>query len=700
MVKFTIIVVDAIKLEKCLNLCIIIIRSPILIINQRYYLRHKLKLLVLLRGGSILDHAIAVISPSSILTQKMEEEISRRNLNIVVKQAFTDDAINESEELILKGVRVLISRGHTASVLRENLDIPIVDVKHTFFDCYTAYFKARKISNKIVFLASSKEFESILHRSREFLKGIEILPIDLSEDEDVIDIRLKGLVDRGIEVAVGGLTLESKVKKLGIEYIMSEADSEAIDQALAEATHLAKIELEREERRIELENKYEMINSILNCVSDGVISYDRDGVIANVNYNAKKMLGKDILNKNVNDLFQSELFMKSIKEGKYFNNEILSIGKVSLVVNLEPIKVGSKVVGSVATLQKSKHIQEVEQKIRNSMLEKGHVAQAKFDNILGESQEINQTKNIAKKYAMSKSTVLIFGETGTGKELFAQSIHNHSDRNDKPFVAINCGAFPPNLLESELFGYVKGAFTGALNEGKPGIFQLAHGGTIFLDEISETPLEVQIKLLRVIQERKIVRIGDDKVTPIDVRIVAASNKDLKEEVNKGRFREDLYYRICVLELKIPNLEERKEDIPHLINHYIKNGQISINLITNKAINMLKETKWPGNIRQLNNIMERLAIVSVDGVIDSDMVNQVLDITTDDNVIVPDDEKTVKKDITEEELIKHVLIETKGNRKRTADILGISTTTLWRKINKYEEINEDFLERVKYADIDI
>ncbi len=506
-------------------------------------------------------------------------------------------------------------------------------------------------------------------------------------------------------MAIGGLTLEEKVKNLGIEYIMSEADEEAINQALEEAFHLARIEFEKEERRIELENRYEMINSILNSVSDGVISYDKDGVITNANHNARRILGKGVINKNVKEFITSNLFIKSIDEGKKISNEIIDIDKLSLVLNLEPIKVDSKVIGSVATFQKSKQIQEVEQKIRHSMLKKGHIAHARFEDILGESKEINQVKEIAKRYAEVDSTVLIFGETGTGKELFAQSIHNHSNRKDKPFVAINLGgAFPPNLLESELFGYVKGAFTGALSEGKTGIFELAHGGTIFLDEISEAPLEVQLKLLRVIQERKIVRIGDDKVIPIDVRIVAASNKDLREQVNKGLFREDLYYRICVLELKIPRLEERKEDIPYLINHFIEESKIPVDIITNKAVNMLKEAKWPGNVRQLNNIIERLIIMSSDGIIDSTMVEEVLDYSNKDNFkgnsVVRNNRLEIKEDCTEEELIKRALIETKGNRKETADILGISTTTLWRRINKYKSIDDDFLERVKYGKIDI
>lgn len=650
-----------------------------------------------------MENAIAVISPSSVLTTKVEKEIKRRNLNIHLRQAFTEEAVYEAEELILKGTKIIISRGHTAAVLRKNLDVPVVDIKHTFFDIYQAYKKAKTISDKVVFLASSEGFEYMLRRSEDILHGIQIISIDLNDSDDIINDKLRELVESGIKVAVGGLTLKDKVENFDIKYIMSEADEEAVSQGIEEALHLLRIELEREDKRLELERRYEMINAILNCVTDGVISYDVNGEITNANYYAKKILGKDIIGKNVNNVFGTKLFMKSITEGQYFSNELYSYNNTSLIINLEPIKTNNKIIGSVATLQKSREIQEMEQKIRYSLLRKGHVAKMRFSHIVGESDEIIETKNIAKKYAETESTVLIYGETGTGKELFAQSIHNYSDRRNKPFVAINCGAFPANLLESELFGYVKGAFTGALSEGKTGIFELAHGGTIFLDEISETPLEVQIKLLRVIQERKIVRIGDDKVTPIDVRIIAATNKDLRDQVLKGLFREDLYYRICVLELKIPNLQQRKEDIPMLIDYFIKTQDLGINLITNKALNILKEASWPGNVRQLSNVIERLSIISHDKVIDSEMVIKVIAVDTFNTNLyknIEDNNEHKEKDkidlkLNEEKIIRNALIKANGNRKKTADLLGISTTTLWRRMKKYKSIDEEFLEQIKY-----
>lgn len=657
---------------------------------------------------------IAVISPSSIVTQKMKEEVEKRNLDIVVRQAFTVDAVNEAEELILKGVKIIISRGVTASALRKNLDIPIVDIKHTFFDCYTAYKKARTISDKIAFLATSKGFEHILERSKDLLEGVTIIPINLFEDKEVIDAKLSQLVEMGIEVAIGGLTLEKKVTSLGIKYVMTEADSEALRQAIDEALHLIRIEIEKEARRMELENKYEMINSIFNCVSEGIISYDSNGFITNINNNAIRVLGQQIEGKKINEILTSDIFMEAVQNGESITNEIINSAKTSFVVNIEPVKVDSHIIGAVATLQQSKQIQAVEQKIRHTMLNKGHVSDKTFDDIIGESEKICLTKELAMRYAAVDSTVLILGDTGTGKELFAQSIHNYSNRREAPFVAINCGAFPPSVLESELFGYVKGAFTGALNEGKAGIFELAHRGTIFLDEISETPLDVQIKLLRVIQERKIIRIGDDKVIPIDVRIITASNKDLKKQIKEGLFREDLYYRICVLELKIPSLKERAEDIPGLVRHFIENSKTPVQGITNKAMNMLASAEWPGNVRQLSNIIERLIVICNNGVISSEMVEEAADIVSkesveiDNNITKIFDEKAdnkgqnkntdVGETMTEVELIKKVLIETRGNRGQAAEKLGISTTTLWRKIKKIDSIDEDFLKRVRYGEI--
>ncbi|MFW5787937.1 MAG: sigma-54 interaction domain-containing protein, partial [Halanaerobiales bacterium] len=232
----------------------------------------------------------------------------------------------------------------------------------------------------------------------------------------------------------------------------------------------------------------------------------------------------------------------------------------------------------------------------------GHKADYTFRDIAGKSEKIKKAKKIAKRMAGSSSTVLLIGESGTGKELFAQAIHNKSDRKNYQFVAINCAALPENLLESELFGYVKGAFTGANKEGKPGLFELAHKGTLFLDEISEIPPKLQTRLLRVIEEREVMRIGGERVINVDVRLIAASNKDLKKMVEKGDFREDLYYRLSVLPLKIPSLRKRKEDIIPLINTLKEELGVDFKL-SSEALEVFLQHNWKGNVRELRNYIE-------------------------------------------------------------------------------------------------
>lgn len=230
-----------------------------------------------------------------------------------------------------------------------------------------------------------------------------------------------------------------------------------------------------------------------------------------------------------------------------------------------------------------------------------------FDDIIGESQAINKTKSMAEFVAEGISSILIYGETGTGKELFAQSIHNASNRRNKPFVALNCGAIPASLIESNLFGYEEGAFTGAKKGGSPGVFEQANEGTIFLDEISEMEFSLQTKLLRVLQEREIVRIGGYKPLKVDVRVIASTNKDLKELIAEGKFRQDLYYRLNVVQIKIPGLRERQGDIPLLARYYVNKYNQSfgkfIENIAREAEKVLEDYTWPGNVRELQNCIE-------------------------------------------------------------------------------------------------
>ena len=266
----------------------------------------------------------------------------------------------------------------------------------------------------------------------------------------------------------------------------------------------------------------------------------------------------------------------------------------------QKIEIVDQAVGYIFKFNTEKELKEVEQDLSKQLAKRGMVAKYRFDDILYESDIMAKNIMLAKKVALTDYTVLINGESGTGKELFAQSIHNFSNRKEKPFVAINCAALPESLLESELFGYEKGAFTGASANGKQGLFEQANHGTIFLDEIGDMSLPLQARLLRVLQEKEIMRLGSDKIINVDIRIIAATNKDLLEAVNKNEFRKDLYYRLCNLPIVLPPLRDRKEDILHTFRHFVgvKHKELS-----EKEVNVLTEYSWPGNVRELKNVAD-------------------------------------------------------------------------------------------------
>ncbi len=306
-----------------------------------------------------------------------------------------------------------------------------------------------------------------------------------------------------------------------------------------------------------------------------------------------------------------------------------------------------------------------------------------YPNIIGESDAMKNVFRMIERLSQSDSTVLILGESGTGKELIASTIHYQGKRKDAPFVIVNCGALPENLIESELFGYEKGAFTGATRR-KPGRFELADGGTIFLDEVGELPPSVQVKLLRVLQDGTFERLGGTETIKVDVRVIAATNRDLEREVREGNFREDLYYRLAVIPLTLPPLRERREDIPLLIEHFLQrcNSRLGKQIVFSKdAVEALMEYPFPGNVRELENIVERMVtLCESDRVKREDLPQHVL--KKGQKKDTPAQPLTKVAQEAEKQYIIRVLKQTGGNRSRAASVLGISRKTLWEKMRQY------------------
>jgi two-component system response regulator AtoC len=338
------------------------------------------------------------------------------------------------------------------------------------------------------------------------------------------------------------------------------------------------------------------------------------------------------------------------------------------------------------TLRKAEEREELRRE--NRALREAAQQQARFDDMLGQSEEMRKVFRIVDKAAGYATTVLVHGESGTGKELVARALHRRGPRKDRPFVAVNCGAIPEALLESELFGHKRGAFTDASSD-KAGLFEEADGGTLFLDEIGELPSKLQVKLLRALQEGTIRRIGDTKDRKVDVRVVTATARDLETEVEEGRFREDLYYRLAVLPISVPPLRERKSDIPLLVEHFLAkhNARLhtQVKSVTPAAMKVLLSYPWPGNVREIENLMER-AMVLADGDVlgEEDLPEHLRKPAGVDALVLESGDLSIKRAsrLIEETLIRRALEHTKGNRTQAARVLEISHRALLYKIKDY------------------
>lgn len=424
-------------------------------------------------------------------------------------------------------------------------------------------------------------------------------------------------------------------------------------------------------------------NNLIKNIPLGIAISDEDGLIKYGNLQLLNMFGyvlDEILGKSISNLFDGFNHIKSeLLNNHYIKNEEVNIHsrKNKLRFSLSAFQISIVDSDEFDIIYIFEDIKK-ERKLANKILENRAIYT--FDKIVTKNKDFLNLIDFAKKVADSKSTIIIMGESGTGKEVFAQSIHNYSNRKDHPFIAINSAAIPKNLIESELFGYEEGAFTGAKKTGQAGKFELAHKGTIFLDEIGEMPLDLQTRLLRVIEEGVVSRIGGTEQIIVDVRIIAASNKNLKQEVAEGRFREDLFYRLNVLPMSIFPLRDRKEDIPLLIQYFMKKTSRRLNKrevpISDEELEKMMEYSWPGNVRELENLME--LIINLEYV-PKNLFNEEINYKFSEELNYSED---LSLDSMEKNHIIRVLNTFEGNITKSAEALGIGRNTLYRKIEKY------------------
>lgn len=456
-------------------------------------------------------------------------------------------------------------------------------------------------------------------------------------------------------------------------------------------------------------SRYKYIfDEILKMTDDGFIVVDKEGIVTDINSQYCKFLGikeEDAIGQSIKKIIKNskmvDIVNKKYKEEgvihKFVEGDTKEKENDALLVSRSYVlDENNETIAGVAQVKFRLQTLDSAQKLMNEHLkfqfykeeyESGKLNRHTFNRMIGENKKFVELKNIAIKAAKTDFSILITGETGTGKEVFAQSIHKNSKRRDKPMVSINCAAIPKDLLESELFGYEEGAFTGAKKGGKIGKFELSNGGTIFLDEIGDMPLDMQSKILRVLQEKEIERIGSNKSIKIDLRVIAATRKDLDILVNEGKFREDLYYRLNVININVIPLRERKDDIPLFINYFLNELNYEYKTITSiddEVLISLQNYSWPGNIRELENTIKSAYASS------ENMLIELADLPTKTvsfhNPISKENtnDKKLKKLVENYEatLIRKALVKNNYNRKNTAEELDIHRSLLYKKMEKY------------------
>ena len=609
---------------------------------------------------------VLVIVPYEELLHEYEEAIAKAHdprVHFTTSFMYGTDARNLSRA---SDYDIIVVRGMTSRALSEKYpETTIVDIKMDAFDVSSALLEAKKKFPGIrkiglILPSSSICSASILTE----LLGIEVVMREVRGEEHM-ESTLREMVKEGCEVFIGGLTLKRVSEKMGLEYVHIKTGPSAIDSSIKDAITAAHI-LDRERSRLGL------MKSLVNNTPDSLLIIDDKGKITAANHAASSFFRRpDLVGMDAKELFPLEIY--SVCDDV---EVVQTIGDQTVLITEHPVHIEGEKRATYVSLRLVEDIRRTEKEIRSKLQEKGLTAKYSFSDIVTEQVEMKQLVAKALRYAHVEGNVLLTGETGTGKELFVQSMHNASPRRDKPFVAVNCAALSEQLLESELFGYTEGSFTGAQKGGKTGLFELAQGGTIFLDEIGEMPIRFQAKLLRVMQEREIRKIGGDEFIPVDVRIMSATNQNIPDLIEKGLFRRDLYYRINLLTLHIPPLRERLDDIPAIFKRFVERKSKALNIVPpmveKDALECLKGYSWPGNIRELRNVAERAVIFSSSNCITRDTLKEI-------DVSVGEKKASEEKKIplTSEELYRRY-VESGLTLNDFALSIGISRTTLWRK----------------------
>lgn len=621
------------------------------------------------------------------LVEKALVELDDNEIEVHFIEGVLEELIDKVQYEVVNGAEVLLAGGANADLVREKFNIPLLDFKISEFDILSAISEGFAIGKKPALVTYCNEMPTKL-KEYLVLQNMDILNI-VYEDAQELEA---AIAQSEADVIIGRAHSMEVGKRYGKATVPISYSVSGMRDTLLEAKHIAK-----EIRKVRQENQYK--NIILNYTMNGVLLVDDSGVIIDRNPMAKDILKSQtahLKNQNIENLF-SFIDLEQFKSGPEKEiSEVVKIEEEEILVQMVKMEEDfHKYNGMIVLLSKMNDILKAQVAYRKKKIlserKKGFHAKNRFQDIIGQSVQLKECIEDARVFAASDASCLLYGETGVGKEIFAQSIHNDSKRSMGPFIAINCGALPESLLEAELFGYEEGAFTGSKKGGKKGVFELADGGTLFLDEIGEISPLMQTRLLRVLQEHEIMRVGGERIIPVDVRVIAATNKDL-EHAKPEEFRKDLLYRLNVLELQLPPLRQREGDALYLFEHFYKqrrSRELSHVELPPEVEEILEIYQWPGNIREMQNVCERYCLY----------MEQTLTI----NPVVM--KRCMIRAIGEERLLQEMLRKYKYDeknipvelvlalkqvmsysREKIAQVLGSSRTTIWR-IMKEKDVSK-------------
>ena len=627
---------------------------------------------------------ICLISPTEDLARRAKKLVARRGMDVRVEGAELEAAVSLARRLLAEDDYLFISRRGTRDLLRKSLKIQVVNIPGEASDYIPAIQQLRGEQGLIAFFSFEEDISNEL-RTICYLLHLKMKHYCFS-DSLSCQAAVQQAVADGAAWGLGGVVSERFAKHCDLAYLRVESSDASILHALDTAQQLYITQQENARQQEQLQIQLERYQNILDYTHDAIIAIDEKGRISTTNQIAEQMLQPaqpPFVGRPVEEVLPNTHMTNVLHTGEAEIGQMMNIHGTLVSTNRVPIRVGGQVKGVVATFQDIKTLQTAERNIRIKLHEKGLVAKYRFSDILGRSPAIRDAKRLSENFADAQFTVMLYGETGTGKEMFAQSIHNASPRRDGPFVAINCTALNRNLLESELFGYADSSFTGARRGGKAGLFETAHGGTVFLDEIGELPLEFQAPLLRVLQEKEVRRVGDDTVIPVDIRIIGATNRNLLQLVEEGKFRRDLYYRLNVLSVLVPPLRERGDDYLEIARciyeRVLPQHTEEEETVFLRVLDRCRSYAWPGNVRELTNLVERVSLLLHRGSREEEVV-QLLNVQWQETPpaapLVPGSAPA----LLDREAVQEALRRNGGNLSRTAKTLGVSRSTLYRRLH--------------------